>query len=780
MESKAGELELQQQNTLLRSTLESMDQGLIMVDREGIVQLCNQRAIELLDLPADLMRSKPSFEAVRRYQLEQQEFSKSPDALRHWVETSGLERVNHVYERERPNGTVLEIRTVPIADGGAVRTYTDVTARRRADAVLAESEARYRTLAETLPQKVWITDREGRAIYQNRRLMDYHGPVGANVEDRVRLNHPDDAERMWAERQAGLAAGQPFSVEGRLRRHDGVYRWHQVSLTPIKSGDEITGWVGTSLDIHDLREADAKIRASEARYRLLSHHASDVIILQTKEGVRNYVSPSCRTILGYEPEELRTLPIDRFVHPGDLDDVLALFAKLGPERSHETSLHRVRHKDGRWLWVEAAFTWASYEGQSVILSAVRDVTERQRQAAELREAKEVAEAALLQANQASQAKSDFLATMSHEVRTPLNGIIGYTDLLLEDPTLGPHQKYQAGRIRAAGTALLTVVNDVLDFSKIEAGQIELERHPFALSSLIDAAISIVAATAEQKNIALEIELAPDLPTYVLGDQDRIRQVLLNLLNNAVKFTHAGEVRVDVESLSRTETEHTLGFAVTDTGIGIPVDQQDRLFQRFHQVDSTDRRRYGGTGLGLAISKNLVELMGGTMGVRSAPGQGSTFWFTVCLGVAEPATGAEDVSISEPLPEPQGPQANILLAEDNEINQEIARAVLERAGHHVQVVPDGAAAILAVQSGTFDLVLMDVQMPGIDGLTATRHIRALPHPICDVPIVAMTANVLPQQIEQVRAAGMNDHIGKPFRREELFSAIERWAKPLVAT
>jgi CheY-like chemotaxis protein len=281
--------------------------------------------------------------------------------------------------------------------------------------------------------------------------------------------------------------------------------------------------------------------------------------------------------------------------------------------------------------------------------------------------------------------------------------------------------------------------------------------------------------ADRKRLALRIDIDDGLPARLVGDQDRLRQVLLNLLNNAVKFTPAGAVSVRVELLADSGRDCRLRFSVKDTGIGIAADKQGRLFERFSQLDGSIRREFGGTGLGLAISKRLVDLMGGEIGVHSAEGRGATFWFTVSLPIEAQESRAEQSQREEPRPDRM---ARILVVEDNEINQEIARAVLQAAGHEVDLAADGAEAVMAVQAKRYDLVLMDIQMPVMDGITATQRIRSLRHPAKDLPIVAMTANVLPQQVVQYRAAGMDDHVGKPFKRDDLFSAIERWSRGRV--
>lgn len=371
--------------------------------------------------------------------------------------------------------------------------------------------------------------------------------------------------------------------------------------------------------------------------------------------------------------------------------------------------------------------------------------------------------------EASGAKTDFLASMSHEIRTPLNGIIGYTDLLL-DQDVKPEHRRSLERIQFASAALLTVVNDILDFSKIEAGQITLEPAPFSLEALIGNTVSIISAAAAQKGLALNVVLDPQLPPALLGDEARIRQILLNLLNNALKFTPQGSITLKGMLLSSSKGDERVCFSVTDTGIGIAPDQRDKLFRRFYQVNHSSTREAGGTGLGLAISKRLVTLMGGEIGVQSQEGEGSTFWFSVPLPRAPESAlsrNLDSIAANPILP------GRILLVEDLEHNRDLARAILTNAGHQVDVVENGEQALAAVQAKTYDLVLMDIQMPMMDGVAATKAIRMLDAPMRNLPIIAMTANVLPQPVKGFGEAGMNDHVGKPFKKAELLQKLETW-------
>ncbi len=381
------------------------------------------------------------------------------------------------------------------------------------------------------------------------------------------------------------------------------------------------------------------------------------------------------------------------------------------------------------------------------------------------------------AEAATRAKSEFLAMMSHEIRTPMNGIMGMAGILL-DEELPPAQRKCAETIRDSADALLRIINDILDFSKLEAGSLDLENLPFDLPLAIQQVIELVEPKADAKSLALRCNVDDGVPRFVVADSGRVRQVLLNLLGNAVKFTSTGSVTVSVECLERTDGRAVLSFAVTDTGIGIDADRIQHLFQSFAQADASISRRFGGTGLGLAISRRIIEQMGGLIGVDSTPGAGSTFWFRipVTLATSEEAarcaagetSGRHEAALRRL--KAMGRPLRVLVVEDNATNQLVIRSILEKQEFLADFASNGLEAVSAVRMRAYDVVLMDVHMPEMDGLEATRAIRALDGPVARTPIIALTANAFARDIENCRAAGMNLHVGKPFRRETLFMAM----------
>jgi PAS domain S-box-containing protein len=513
---------------------------------------------------------------------------------------------------------------------GALGWRLLVELRRRgiAERTARDSESRYRLLADHSTDLILRVSLGGERRYASPSSRTIYGfapeeMLGTNA---AAFLHPDDLPKLIGGTDALLAGAATANAAARVRRKDGSYVWVEANMR--LATDPATGErevVSVVRDITARKAAEAALRESEQRYRLLADNTTDIIVLKDLANRRHYVSPAARTMLGYEPEELAALPRREAIHPEDFAYVEAVWSTIGPTKPMATTTHRARRKDGGYVWVEVLSRFiAGRPGDApCVISTVRDVTKRKHAEIEAEAAREAAE-------RANQAKSEFLATMSHEVRTPMNAVIGLADLLL-DSALSAEQRRHVKLLMEAGTALLAIINDILDVSKIEAGKLELEHVPTSPADVVDGAVAIIRSQAVAKGLALEVELAPDLPAWIAGDPTRLRQILLNLLGNAVKFTASGRITVTAARGPVQEgAGEVLRFAIADTGIGIPAEGQHLLFQTFSQIDRSITRRFGGTGLGLAISKRLAEAMGGAIGVVSAPGVGSTFWFTIAL------------------------------------------------------------------------------------------------------------------------------------------------------
>ncbi len=639
--------QLREKSANLEATLDNMQQGLVKIASDRRIELSNRRFAELLGIPAEIMdKAVPHFDDVLTHLDERGEFAEMDQELLRRARDRGKPLITGTHERVRPNGQVLEVITSQLVDGSVVSTYTDITARRRAERAVRESEARYRMLADS------------------------------------------------------------------------------------------TSDVITQLDLHL---------------------------------VRQYASPACRAMLGYEPEEMVGLVPSATIHPEDaaaVKDVMLRLAAGTISGDRATTTNRMRHKLGHWIWLEAAINLVrdpDTGAPKFLICALRDVTERQRAARELEQARAIAE-------NAARMKADFVANMSHELRTPLTGILGIHDLLRTDPTLEPRHRRFLTLAHDAGRSLLTIVNDVLDFSKIEAGHLSIEASRFDLETLVASCRDFGQEDARKKSLEIVSEM-DGTPVTLLGDQNRLRQVLLNLITNAIKFTERGRIVVNARYDPGRARLHV---AVSDTGIGIAPDKLPLLFGRFTQADTSITRRYGGTGLGLAISKRLVELMGGEIGARSQPDRGSTFWFELPLPFEEPAAAPRNSARSKRALQPR----RVLLAEDNIVNQQIITAMVENVGHRVTVVGHGAAAVAGARSDEFDVILMDIQMPVMDGISAARAIRAaeVAENRRATPIIGLTANAMSEEVARCREAGMDAHVPKPIDWTELFATLDMIASP----
>jgi len=605
--------------------------------------------------------------------------------------------------------------------------------------------------------------------------------------DYAAVIHPDDRDRVVEEVRAWTERGSDMlQCEYRLLTKDGAALWVDGRSSVERDADgRIVRFQGVVLDVSDRKRAEAAARATEIRFRTLVSQIPAITYVAGPAGdsPARYVSPQVETILGVSPAAWLADPraFPAHVHAEDRDRVMAAF-----DAAHRTGApisleYRMLHRDGgiRWVHDEARLIADEPGAPSMVLGVAIDISDRKQAEEALREAKHAAEAA-------NQAKSEFLAQMSHEIRTPMNAIIGMTDLAL-DTRLDGEQREYLELVKISADALLDVINDILELSRVEARKVELEPAPFAPRTLVEQTVRILAVRAGQKHLALEAAVDPRVPDVVIGDAGRLRQILINLIGNAVKFTDRGRVRLEVDREHTGDgapcdapgTPIVLRFAVRDTGIGIPPDKLGTIFDAFEQGDRGTRRRFGGTGLGLTISRRLAEMMGGHIRVESTPDVGSVFSFTAGLAIGTADVAADPGSAPRPSPAPAVGRLRVLLAEDNPINQKLAVRLLEKRGHGVVVAGNGRAAVEAATREAFDLILMDIEMPEMDGLSATAAIRLREREaagagatVSHVPIVAMTAHAMQGDAARCLAAGMDGYVTKPIRVAALFEEIER--------
>ena len=580
-----------------------------------------------------------------------------------------------------------------------------------------------------------------------------------NLGDSVDFFHPEDREAIRSAVMRGLETGEGFRARARLIRGDGEERLVEAHADTERGADgRVASMFGVFQDVTEQERAIQQVIESERRYRLLASRVTDIIVTYGVDGLVTYVSPSVEAVSGYPPEALVGRPVTDLIHPDDIPALTASFrqfVKAPPEWSQRGVTYRGLPRNGEVRWFEARTSIIRDENGRVVefQDLVRDVTDTKRLEQELTEARDRAEAG-------ARAKSEFLANMSHELRTPLTSVIGFSGLLQESAALPEAERRYADRIATASEALLGVINDILDYSKLEADAVSLEPRAFDPAAMARAAAALVEGQCEARGLALTVVADPGIPPALMGDEGRLRQVTLNFLSNAAKFTAEGGVRLEM-----SWSDERLRVAVSDTGIGVPADKIDALFERFSQADTSTTRLYGGTGLGLSISRRLIDLMGGEIGAESRPGEGSTFWFEVPL---TPAEAAEPGNAVRNEPSPRG--LRILMADDAAANRELVTAILSGMGVALETATDGAQAVEAARGGGYDLILMDVHMPVMDGLDATRAIRGLDGPVSRTPIVALTANVQPEQVQRCRDAGMDDHVGKPIQVAELLHVI----------
>ena len=736
--------------------LAAMAAGVLVISAAGVVLLANVGAAALCGRSAEALRGVMATELL-------------PDLV---LRAREAEETVAVMEVPRPDGAVswCAYEATASVSGWTVVLY-DITAERERRL----AEVHRRNLFDETRDSIFSVDRELRLVLANKQMTTdfeatYGFPVVPGSSSLARL--PEPLRSGWRSLLGRALAGERFSTEF-TETTRGEPRTYDIAFCPIHARGVVVGAAVISREVTAYKRSVEALRKSERYLESVLENIPSMVYLKEAETLRFVrVNRAGEEMLGMPREQMLGRNDHDFFRGGRRSEALAEMdrrALAHPGLTVDEFAMPTGHR-GKRVFLVKKVPLADEDGVvRSLLGIAEDITDRKLAEATLEAARHAADAA-------SRAKSEFLANMSHEIRTPLHGVLGMAALLLDTP-LSPGQREQLQTIYGSGLALVDIINDILDFSKIDAGKLSLEAIDFDPRVLVREATAVVALRAQEKGLAFTSEIAEAVPAGLRGDPVRLRQVLVNLLGNAVKFTESGSVALKLAVMSDAGEVIALRCEVRDTGVGIAAEVQASVFESFTQSDSSTTRRFGGTGLGLAICRRLVTMMGGEIGLDSAPGRGSLFWFTVKLARA-----------SAPLRTPSGPIASasarpaalpslrrgrVLVAEDNLVNQRVAAAMLAKLGQEVEVAQHGREAVERWRARPFDIVLMDCQMPEMDGFAATRAIREEEGPGRRVPIVAMTAFAMKGDRERCLDAGMDDYIAKPMPLAVLAEVLERW-------
>lgn len=780
-DKKMREATLEQKEGFYRYLFDNAPVGIYRVSLEGHYTAANARQAQILGYDS----AEELIERVARTSIEETHYSASES--RSEVIRMLMNNPNRWTSREtvfiRKDGSPVDVllfhrmvfseEGVPLYLDGYMEDFSDRKALERE--IQRDLDLR-QSILDALPISITFKDRDKRYVLVNRHYSEYMGIPMDEFPGRRISDHlpPGRGRSVDEEDDRVLSTGEGLSLERIMTSPDGADRWHIVTKNPVRTPDgELFGIVGSAIDITPLREAMEDLAESERRFRTLAEELPVMLSTSLADGTLLYVNQTYCDAFRMSREEMLGTSFFDFLPEEDRAAVRREIASLTPESpSVATEERPIDAKGGQhWFrWVNRAFF--DPDGNIQVLHSVgEDITPQKQAERAILEARD-------EAQRASEAKSELLANVSHEIRTPMNGILGLSELLLET-NLDAEQREYARMVHTNASNLLTVLNDLLDFSRLEARGIELSAVPFQPGLLIREAVELFAPQAASKQLRLKLDLDPDLPPFLVGDPVRLRQVLINLLSNAVKFTSSGEVSASALVVRSGDRSVDVVFSVSDTGPGIPDELLDDIFSPFRQGESSLSRKFGGTGLGLAISSGIVEMMGGFLLVETTPGEGAAFSFMLTLdrGSGAPSEGADR---AEDLPDPiaRGPAGatpSVLIVEDNAVNRELVRLMLTKAGVRSASAVNGREAVEMLSRQRFDLVLMDIQMPEMDGYEATAVIRDRSSPVLDhnVPIVALTAHAAPVFRDECLARGMDDYLSKPFSSAGLMEMLYKW-------
>jgi len=740
---------LEQAKKEWEATFDAFSDPIFIVDTEGNVIRCNHAVVDRMNTSYMKVIGRKLTEIISEGQTE-----KKHEADVHGSEFSWL---GHLYD----------MGIYPIYKGGlsnnVICILHDITDRKEIENSLFLERNLLRTLIDNLPDRIYVKDMQGRKTLSN--TADMHASGAKSMQEIIGrtdfdVYSPELANKFWADDKFVLETETPtLNREEPGLGKDGNRVWVMTSKMPVKDqSGQVMGLVGIGRDITEKKNIELEIKRQKQFYEtLISNSPVAIVVLDNEERISS-CNPAFESLFGYNSQEIINTPLDSLITTEETKDEAKQYTqKVMRETVH--ALGKRRRKDGSLVDVEIFGVPVLVDGEKVgALAIYHDISEIVR--------------AQQEAEQANRSKSEFLANMSHEIRTPMNGVIGMLELALDTKLTNDQQDYLQTSLKSA-EALLTLLNDILDFSKIEAGKLELENINFSLRNLIEDVGYTLAKRAQDKGLELVCLVHPDIAHVLHGDAGRLRQILTNLVGNAIKFTHQGEIVIRAEAIDETETHAKIHFSVQDTGIGIPKERLAAVFDRFTQADGSTTRKYGGSGLGLTISKQLVEAMHGTIGVKSESGVGSDFWFDITF----------EVTSSNPLIELNAPlgisttdlrTVRILGVDDNQTNRIVLTKMVEGFGCRVETAASGARGLemlhtAAREGDPYRIVLLDMQMPGMDGEQTARAIKSDPL-VKDVKIVILTSMGKRGDAARLRALGCSGYLLKPVKQQMLYEAL----------